>query len=269
MSGFLPIAAEEIAERGWEQLDFLFISGDAYVDHPSFGPAVICRVLEAHGYKIALLCQPEWDDCHKLSVLGKPRLGVMISGGNLDSMLCHYTASKHARSVDKYTAGGVIGKRPDHATVVYAKLAKQLWPELPVIIGGIEASLRRFIHYDYWENRLLPSILEDSGADLLVYGMGEQQVVEVADYLSGGASLDDMRYIRGTAYASVDKPEDDCVELPSWREIKHDKKKFAEAYRLQSKEQDPFYGKTVIQRGHAKYIIQNPPTYPMTQEEMD
>lgn len=269
MSGFLPIAAEEIAERGWEQLDFLFISGDAYVDHPSFGPAVICRVLEAHGYKVALLCQPEWDDCHKLSVLGKPRLGVMISGGNLDSMLCHYTASKHARSVDKYTAGGVIGKRPDHATVVYAKLAKQLWPELPVIIGGIEASLRRFIHYDYWENRLLPSILEDSGADLLVYGMGEQQVVEVADYLSGGASLDDMRYIRGTAYASVDKPEDDCVELPSWREIKHDKKKFAEAYRLQSKEQDPFYGKTVIQRGHAKYIIQNPPTYPMTQEEMD
>ncbi|EJX04927.1 radical SAM domain-containing protein, partial [gut metagenome] len=270
MKQFLPITAEEIAQRGWEQLDFLFISGDAYVDHPSFGPAVICRVLEAQGYKVALLCQPEWDRADKLAALGKPRLGVLISGGNLDSMLCHYTASKHPRRVDKYTAGGVMGKRPDHAAMVYAKLAKQLWPDLPVIIGGIEASLRRFVHYDYWENKLLPSILESSGADLLVYGMGEKQIVEIADYLSGGASVEDMHYIRGTAFASQSLPQDEeYVLLPSWSEIQQDRKLFAKAYKLQSKEQDPFYGKIVAQKGQRKYIIQNPSVYPLTQEEMD
>lgn len=270
MKQFLPITAEEIAQRGWEQLDFLFISGDAYVDHPSFGPAVICRVLEAQGYKVALLCQPEWDKADNLAALGKPRLGVLISGGNLDSMLCHYTASKHPRSVDKYTAGGVMGKRPDHATMVYARLAKQLWPDMPVIIGGIEASLRRFVHFDYWENKLLPSILESSGADLLVYGMGEKQVVEIADYLAGGATLDDMRYIRGTAYASKVLPEgEEYVELPSWAEIQQDRKLFAKAYKLQSREQDPFYGKIVVQKGQKKYVVQNPSVYPLTQEEMD
>ena len=162
MNKFLPISQEEIAERGWEQLDFLFISGDAYVDHPSFGPAVICRVLEAQGYKVALLCQPDWSRPENFAALGRPRLGVLISGGNLDSMLCHYTAAKNPRSVDKYTAGGAVGKRPDHATAVYAQKVKQLWPAMPVIIGGIEASLRRFVHFDYWENKLLPSILESS-----------------------------------------------------------------------------------------------------------
>lgn len=268
MKQFLPISPEEIAERGWEQLDFLFVSGDAYVDHPSFGPAVICRVLEAQGYKVALLCQPRWEKPEYFAALGKPRLGVLISGGNLDSMLCRYTAAKHERSVDKYTAGGAVGKRPDHATAVYAKMVKKLWPELPVIIGGIEASLRRFVHYDYWENRLLPSILESSGADLLVYGMGEKQVVEIADYLSGGASIEDMRYIRGTAYAADTLPEE-YVKLPGWKAIRDDKRFFAQAYHLQSREQDPFYGKPVVQRGQNKYIVQNPPVYPLTQEEMD
>ena len=270
MNKFLPISPEEIAERGWEQLDFLFISGDAYVDHPSFGPAVICRVLEAQGYKVALLCQPDWTKAESLAALGKPRLGVLISGGNLDSMLCHYTAAKNPRSVDKYTAGGQVGQRPDHATTVYARLTKQLWPKLPVVIGGIEASLRRFVHFDYWENKLLPSILESSGADLLVYGMGEKQIVEIADYLAGGANMEDMRYIRGTAYACDDLPEgQEYVKLPGWKAIRDDRKFFAQAYHLQSREQDPFYGKPVVQRGQNKFIVQNPPVYPLTQGEMD
>ncbi len=270
MKQFLPISREEIAERGWEQIDFLFISGDAYVDHPSFGPAVICRVLEAQGYKVALLCQPRWDKTENFAALGKPRLGVLISGGNLDSMLCRYTVGKHERAVDKYTAGGEVGKRPDHATAVYAQMVKRLWPEMPVIIGGIEASLRRFVHYDYWENKLLPSILETSGADLLVYGMGEKQVVEIADYLAGGATPEDMHYIRGTAYAASALPEgEEYVELPGWSDITADRKEFARAFKLQSKEQDPFYGKTVVQKGQQKYIVQNPSIYPLTMEEMD
>ena len=270
MKQFIPISRAEIAERGWEQIDFLFISGDAYVDHPSFGPAVICRVLEAQGYKVAMLCQPAWDKIENFAALGKPRLGVMISGGNLDSMLCRYTVGKHERAVDKYTAGGEVGKRPDHATCVYAQQVKKLWPELPVVIGGIEASLRRFVHFDYWENKLLPSILESSGADLLVYGMGEKQVVEIADYLSGGARAEDLHYIRGTAYASDTLPEgEEYVELPGWSEIQHDRKEFARAFKLQSKEQDPFYGKIVVQKGQQKYIVQNPSIYPLTMEEMD
>ena len=270
MKQFIPISREEIAERGWEQIDFLFISGDAYVDHPSFGPAVICRVLEAQGYKVAILSQPAWDKIENFAALGKPRLGVMISGGNLDSMLCRYTVGKHERAVDKYTAGGEVGKRPDHATCVYAQCVKRLWPELPVIIGGIEASLRRFVHFDYWENKLLPSILESSGADLLVYGMGEKQVVEIADYLAGGARAEDLHYIRGTAYAAEAVPEgEEYVELPGWTEIKADRKEFARAFKLQSKEQDPFYGKIVVQKGQQKYIVQNPSTYPLTMEEMD
>lgn len=270
MKQFLPISREEIAERGWEQIDFLFISGDAYVDHPSFGPAVICRMLEAQGYKVALLCQPRWDKAEYFAELGRPRLGVMISGGNLDSMLCHYTVGKHERAVDKYTAGGAVGQRPDHATCVYAQMVKRLWPDMPVIIGGIEASLRRFVHYDYWENKLLASILETSGADLLVYGMGEKQVVEIADYLAGGASPEDMHYIRGTAYACDALPEgEELVELPGWQQISADRREYARAFNLQSKEQDPFYGKTVVQKGQHKYIVQNPNIYPLTMEEMD
>ena len=270
MKQFIPISHEEIVERGWEQIDFLFISGDAYVDHPSFGPAVICRVLEAQGYKVAMLCQPAWDKIENFAALGKPRLGVMISGGNLDSMLCRYTVGKHERAVDKYTAGGEVGKRPDHATCVYAQKVKKLWPQLPVVIGGIEASLRRFVHFDYWENKLLPSILESSGADILVYGMGEKQVVEIADYLAGGARVEDLHYIRGTAYAADALPEgEEYVELPGWAEITADRKEFARAFKLQSKEQDPFYGKMVVQKGQQKYIVQNPSIYPLTTEEMD
>lgn len=220
MKEFLPISQEDINARGWEQIDFLFISGDAYVDHPSFGPAVICRVLEAQGYKVALLCQPDWRELKNFEALGKPRLAVLISGGNLDSMLCHYTAAKKPRKKDSYTPGGEMGKRPDHATVVYSQQIKRLWPEIPVIIGGIEASLRRFAHFDYWENKLLPSILVDSRADLLIYGMGEKQIVEIADYLAGGAAVDDIHYVRGTAYLTDNlKGLDEFVELPSLEDI--------------------------------------------------
>ena len=271
MSEFLPITLDDIEKRGWNQIDFLFVSGDAYVDHPSFGPAVICRVLESKGYKVAMLCQPDWKNKQSLSVLGKPRLGVLISGGNLDSMLCHYTAARKLRKKDNYTPGGIMGKRPDHATVVYSKMAKRLWPELPVIIGGIEASLRRFAHYDYWEDKLLPSILMDSGADLLVYGMGEKQIVEIADYLAGGANISTVRYVRGTAYLCDDLENitDEHVLLPSHEAILKNKELFARAYKLQSGEQDPFYGKVVVQQSGTKYIVQNQSTFPLSEEEMD
>ncbi|HIU64705.1 MAG TPA: YgiQ family radical SAM protein, partial [Candidatus Avacidaminococcus intestinavium] len=241
------------------------------VDHPSFGPAVICRVLESQGYKVAMLSQPDWHVEEALAILGKPRLGVLISGGNLDSMLCHYTAAKKPRKKDNYTAGGVMGKRPDHATAVYARLAKKLWPDLPVIIGGIEASLRRFAHYDYWENKLLPSILIDSEADLLIYGMGEKQIVEIADYLAGGAKINDLRYVRGTAFVCTEQEliTEECVFLPSFEGIKKDKKLFARAYKLQSREQDPFYGKLVVQKHKEKFVVQNQPPFPLTEEEMD
>lgn len=271
MSEFLPITLDDIEKRGWNQIDFLFVSGDAYVDHPSFGPAVICRVLESKGYKVAMLCQPDWKNKQSLSVLGKPRLGVLISGGNLDSMLCHYTAARKLRKKDNYTPGGIMGKRPDHATVVYSKMAKRLWPELPVVIGGIEASLRRFAHYDYWEDKLLPSILMDSGADLLVYGMGEKQIVEIADYLAGGANISTVRYVRGTAYLcdNLENVTDEHVLLPSYEAILKNKELFARAYKLQSGEQDPFYGKVVVQQSGTKYVVQNQSTFPLSEEEMD
>ena len=268
---FLPVCKEDMEERGWEQLDFLFISGDAYVDHPSFAPAVICRVLEAAGYKVAVLPQPDWRDTRSFEAMGKPRLGVLICGGNLDSMLCHYTAARKPRKEDKYTPGKEMGKRPDHATLVYTKIAKQLWPDVPVIIGGIEASLRRFAHYDYWEDKLLPSILTESGADLLVCGMGEAQIREIADYLAGGASGEDLHYIRGTAYTAkaLDGVEE-FIELPGYDAICKDKKLLAEAYRLQHENFDPFYGKTLVQKNSCGlYVVQNPSAMPLTEAEMD
>lgn len=271
MNKFLPVSKEDIKKRGWEEIDFLFVSGDAYVDHPSFSTAVIGRVLEAKGYKVAILAQPDWQDLNSFAALGKPRLGVLISGGNLDSMLCHYTAARKPRTMDSYSPGGVMGKRPDHATVVYSKLIKKLWPEVPIIIGGIEASLRRFAHYDYWENKLMPSILLDSKADLLIYGMGERQIVEIADYLAGGANLEDMHYIRGTAYLTnnIENVDAKAVILPSFGEIQNNKELFAQAFHLQSTEQDSFNGETVVQKQNNVYVVQNPAQYPLTTAEMD
>lgn len=268
---YLPVCREDMEARGWSQPDFLFVSGDAYVDHPSFAPAVICRVLEAAGYKVALLPQPNWRDKEAFRVLGRPRLGVLVCGGNLDSMLCHYTAARKPRKEDKYTPGKAMGKRPDHATLIYTKIIKSLWSDLPVIVGGIEASLRRFAHYDYWEDNLLPSILTECGADLLVYGMGESQIREIADYLAGGAAGADLHYIRGTSYAVGSLEElEDYEELPSWEEIKKDKKLLADAYRIQSENTDPFYGKTLVQKNsNGLYVVQNPSAMPLTEEEMD
>ena len=268
---FLPVRREDMLERGWEQLDFLFVSGDAYVDHPSFAPAVICRVLEAAGYKVAILPQPDWRNPNAFRSMGKPRLGVLVCGGNLDSMLCHYTAARKPRSEDKYTPGKVMGRRPDHATLVYTQIIKKIWPDLPVVIGGIEASLRRFAHYDYWEDKLLPSILTESGADLMVCGMGETQIREIADYLAGGASGEDLHYIRGTAYPAdaIDGLEE-YVELPGYDAIRNNKELLAEACRLQHENVDPFYGKTLVQKNSRDlYIVQNPAAMPLTEEEMD
>ena len=182
LKNFLPITKQDMAERGWEQLDFIFVSGDAYVDHPSFAPAVICRVLEAQGYKVGLICQPDWRDTKDFKRLGRPRLGFLVAAGNLDSMLSRYTAAKRERKTDLYTPGGAVGKRPDRATIVYCNRVREAYKKVPIIIGGIEASLRRFTHYDYWENKLRRSVLVDSKADLLIYGMGEKQIVAVADY---------------------------------------------------------------------------------------
>lgn len=270
MNKFLPVSPDDIRNRGWQDLDFLFVSGDAYVDHPSFGPAIICRALEAQGYKVAILAQPDWRNPLELTKFPKPRLAVLISGGNLDSMLAHYTAAKKKRKTDNYTPGGVLGKRPDHATVVYSRWVKEIWPDIPVVIGGIEASLRRFSHYDYWEDKLLPSILVNSKADLLVYGMGEKQVVEIADYLAGGADISELHYIRGTAFISNSvNALENYVLLPSHEDILKDKKCFAKAFKLQSQEQDPFYGKQVVQKSGKNFIVQNPPVFPLTEEEMD
>ena len=271
MTEFLPINKNDMVNRGWEQLDFLFISGDAYVDHPSFGPAILSRVLEAHGYKVGILAQPDWRDPASFSIMGKPRLGVLIGGGNIDSMLCHYTAARKPRKRDYYTPGGVMGKRPDHATVVYSNIVKKIWPDLPVVIGGIEASLRRFVHYDYWEDKLLPSILVDSKADILIYGMGEKPIIEVADYLSGGCNVNDLHYSRSMCFL-VPKDtviSEEHVDLPSFESILKDKCLFAKAFKQQSDEQDPFYGKLVCQVMGNKKVVQNPPTYPLTTEEMD
>ena len=268
---FLPVCREDMEERGWEQADFLFVSGDAYVDHPSFAPAVIGRVLEAAGYKVAILPQPDWQDPSVWTALGRPRLGVLVCGGNLDSMLCHYTAARNPRTADKYSPGGAMGCRPDHATAVYARMVKRLWPDLPVIIGGIEASLRRFAHYDYWEDKLLSSILAASGADLLVCGMGETAVREIADYLAGGASGEDLHYIRGTAFLTDSLQNvEDYVTLPSLEEIRRDKTMLARAYHVQNENFDPHYGKTLVQEnGKGRYVVQNPAVLPLTEAEMD
>ena len=197
-NGFLPICRKDMEERGWEQLDFVYVSGDAYVDHPSFGHAIITRLLEANGYKVGLICQPDWKDKSSITEYGEPRLGSLVSSGNMDSMVNHYSVSKKRRQTDAFTPGGVMGKRPDYATVVYSNLIRQVYKKTPIIIGGIEASLRRMAHYDYWSNKLKRSILLDSGADILSYGMGERSILEIAEALESGIAVEDITYIYGT-----------------------------------------------------------------------
>ena len=268
--GYLPISKEDMIERGIEQLDFVYVIGDAYVDHPSFGPAIISRVLQSHGYTVGIISQPDWKDDDSISVLGTPRLGFLVSGGNMDSMVNHYSVSKKRRDMDSFTPGGVMGKRPDYATVVYCNLIRRSYKKTPVIIGGIEASLRRLAHYDYWSNKLKRSILLDSGADLISYGMGERSIVEIADALASGIEVKDITFIDGTVYKTKDKESIyDALWLPEWDEIKEDKRKFAESFYVQYCNTDPFSGKRLVEGYGTNFVVQNPPQKPLSQEEMD
>ncbi|EGO62108.1 YgiQ family radical SAM protein [Acetonema longum] len=267
---FIPISPEDMKQRGWDQLDFLFISGDAYVDHPSFGPAIICRLLEKHGYRVGIIAQPDWRSTREFSRLGKPRLGVLISAGNMDSLLNKFTAAKKYRSQDSYSPGGAAGRRPDRTSIVYSNRVRELWKSVPIIIGGIEASLRRFAHYDYWSDSVRRSILVDSRADLLVYGMGEKQVLDIASQLSQGVKAADIVSVPGTCYLA-DSLEHlwDYIEMPGYEAVAEDKQEFAQAFRLQYLDQDPIRGKTLVQKHQDVFLIQNSPALPLTSEEMD
>ena len=268
--GFLPMNRVEMDKRGWEELDFLLITGDAYVDHPSFGIAIIARVLEKSGFRIGILAQPNWKDLGSFRVMGKPRLGCLITGGNLDSMVNHYTAAKKRRQRDAYSPGGKTGLRPDRATIVYSNRIREAMPGVPVIIGGIEASLRRFAHYDYWSNDVRRSILLDSQADLLVFGMGEKSIVEVAYRLNQGERIDQINNVRGTMVPlSGDEIPSDTLILPGFHDVISDKKEYAKAFWIQYNQQDPFRGKPMFQSHDRKSVLQNRPALPLSQAEMD
>lgn len=269
--GYLPVIKEEMHKRGWERPDFVYIIGDAYVDHPSFGHAIISRILEAHGYKVAIISQPDWKDETSIMEFGKPRLGFLVTAGNMDSMVNHYTVSKKRRNADAYTPGGTAGKRPDYATIVYCNLIKRVYKDVPVIIGGIEASLRRMAHYDYWSDKLKKSILMDSGADLLIYGMGEHAIVEVADALQSGLSIQDITFIAGTVYKTRNAEEVyGGIMLPEFETIVKDKLAYARSFEIQYRNTDPFSAKPLIEKyGEKRYIVQNPPSKPLTMQEMD
>jgi len=273
LKNFLPINLSQARERGWEEVDFAYITGDAYVDHPSFGSAIISRVLESRGYKVGMIPQPDWKDENSIAVFGRPRLGSLVSGGNMDPMVNHYTVSRKRRSTDAYTPGGAIGKRPDHATVVYCNLIRKKYKDVPVIIGGIEASLRRLAHYDYWSDNLKRSILLDSQADLISYGMGERSIVEIADALDSGIDVKDITFIEGTVYhtGSLESVYDYQM-LPSYEELKADKLNYARSFYLQYQNTDPFSGKRLVEsygRDGGEYVVQNPAAKPLTQMEMD
>jgi len=269
--GFLPINRQDMQERNIEQLDFVYVIGDAYVDHPSFGPAIISRVLESHGYTVGIISQPDWKVESSITVLGEPRLGFLVSSGNMDSCVNHYSVSKKRRSMDAYTPGGVMGKRPDHATVVYSNLIRKSYRNIPIIIGGIEASLRRMAHYDYWSNSFKRSILLDSQADLISYGMGEKSIVEIADALNSGISVKDITFIAGTVYKTKNlEGIYDYVELPSYEAMKTDHKEYARSFSIQYQNTDFCNGKRLIEPyPNQIYVVQNPPQTPLTTQEMD
>lgn len=270
MSGFLPINKREMLERGWQDVDFVCVTGDSYVDHPSFGAAIITRVLENEGYRVAVLSQPDWKSTADFVQFGKPRLGFMVTSGNIDSMVAHYTAAKRLRHDDAYTAGGMAGKRPDRAVIVYSNIIKKIYPDSPVIIGGLEASLRRFAHYDYWDDAVRPSILLDSRADLLTFGMGEKQTVEIAKRLDKGESISDMRDILGTCYLcpATETPYEG-VECPSYENVISNKREYAKSCRIEQDEQDHIRGRLIKQKHGKLMLVQNPPMPPLTQKELD
>lgn len=269
--GFLPICKEDMLERGWEQLDFVYVTGDAYVDHPSFGHAIITRILEANGYKVGIISQPDWKNKESIGIYGEPRLGFLVSSGNMDSMVNHYSVSKKRRQNDAFTPGGEMGKRPDYATTVYCNLIRQTYKKTPIIIGGIEASLRRMAHYDYWSNKLKRSILLDSGADIISYGMGERSIVEIAEALESGMAVEDITYIDGTVVKVKDLDSVyDAIVLESWDELKEDKLNYARSFYKQYCNTDPFSGKRLVEPySDHLYVVQNPPAKPLSQSEMD
>lgn len=270
-NGFLPINREEMRQRGWNSVDFVYVIGDAYVDHPSFGHAIISRVLEAHGYRVAILPQPDWKNEEEIQKFGRPRLGFLVSGGNMDSMVNHYSVSKKRRQTDAYTPGGIIGKRPDYATIVYCNYIRRVYKDCPIIIGGIEASLRRMAHYDYWSNKLKRSILLDSQADLISYGMGERSIVEIADALQAGIDVKDITFIDGTVFKTKTlESVYDAVILPSYEQLLADKMNYARSFYTQYCNTDAFSGKRLVEPyGEHLYVVQNPPAKPLSMQEMD
>ncbi len=267
---FLPVSKVDMFNRGWDEVDFVYVSGDAYVDHPSFGVSIITRVLENAGYKVGVISQPDWRNNDSFKVFGKPRLGFMVSSGNIDSMVAHYTVAKRKRSTDAYSPGGKMGLRPDRAVIVYCQKIRELYGDIPIIIGGLEASLRRFAHYDYWDDAIRPSILFDSGADLISFGMGEKQTVEIANRLHSGEDIKSLTDIKGTCYAvPVTETPYKGVECPSFENVLASKKEYAISCRIQQDEQDHIRGKVIKQRHGKMMLVQNEPMAPLTTEELD
>ena len=267
---FLPLTKEEMMDRGWDAADFIIVSGDAYVDHPSFGAAIIGRLLEAKGFKIAIIAQPDWKNIKEFMRLGRPKLGFLVTAGNIDSMVSHYTVAKKKRKSDSYSPGGRTGLRPDRATITYSQMIRRAYPDVPIIIGGLEASLRRLGHYDYWKDRVMPSILIDAEADLLIYGMAEKTVVEVAEALQSGLRISDLTYIRGTVYLAetIAEPADTII-LPPFTAVSTDKVTFAKSFMIQAGNSEPLNGNALAEEYGQGYIIQNPPAEPLTTEELD
>ena len=267
---FLPISREDMEKQGIEKLDFVYVIGDAYVDHPSFGHAIISRLLQDRGYTVGIISQPDWKNPESIGILGEPRLAFLVSAGNMDSMVNHYAVSRKHRQRDAYTPGGVMGRRPDRAVMVYCNLIRQTYKHTPIIAGGIEASLRRLAHYDYWSDSLRRSLLMDCGADLISYGMGERSILEIAQALDGGIDVKDITYVAGTCFKTKQiETVYDCEMLPSYEEIREDKKRFAESFYRQYCSTDPFSGKRLAERYGTVYVVQNPPAKPLSTREMD
>lgn len=270
MNGFLPISKQDMLDRGWDEVDFVYVTGDSYVDHPSFGASIITRVLESKGFRVGILTQPDWKEKNSFTEYGKPRLGFFVTSGNIDSMVAHYTAAKRIRHDDAYTAGGRAGKRPDRAVIVYSNIIKEIYPDSPVIIGGLEASLRRFAHYDYWDDAIRPSILIDSKADLLTFGMGENQTIEIAKRLDNGENISQMRDVLGTCYVCPNSETPyEGVECPSLDNVISSKREYAKSCRIQQDEQDHIRGREIKQKHGKVMVVQNKPMPPLTQKELD
>lgn len=271
MLNFLPVTKQEMHQRGWDQVDFVYVTGDAYVDHPSFGSAIISRLLESRGYRVGIIPQPDWRHKESIQIFGEPRLGFLVTAGNMDSMVNHYTVSRKHRQKDSYSPGGEMGLRPDMPTVVYSNLIRQTYKHTPIILGGIEASLRRLAHYDYWDNRVRRSVLLDSGADLISYGMGEHSIIQIAEALQSGLPAEEITYIPGTVYKCKDLSRAyEPIILPSYEEVSSNKRTYADSFAIQYRNTDPFTARPLAESyGTRGYIIQNPPAQPLTQQEMD